>query len=499
MRVYPIGLDLRGRKCLVVGGGKVAERKVAALLEAGAGVWVVSPSLSAELALRQEQGDLHWNPREYAAGDLEGAFLAIAATSFDEVNARVFAEARQARVLVNVADDPEKCDFILPAMVRRGDLAIAVFTGGQSPALARKIREDLEATYGPEYGQFLEHLGEQRRRILAEVPDPERRRQIFEDLISRWRSHMSRIVKVGSRESALALEQTHWVIGQLSRLVPGCQFAVTKMVTKGDVILDVTLAKIGGKGLFVKEIEKALLDGKVDLAVHSLKDMPGELPPGLALGAITRREDPRDVLVSREGRKLDDLPSGAKVGTSSLRRGAQVKRYRPDLEIVPIRGNIGTRLRKLDQGDFDAIVMALAGLRRLGWADRITEIIPIEISLPAVGQGALGLEIREGDRETLDLVAVLNDRETSLATRAERAFLGRLEGSCQVPIGALGSLRGDKLHLDGMVADPDGSDLLRSSLEGAPDDPVAVGRALAERLLEMGAGEILERCRKAAE
>lgn len=499
MRVYPIGLDLRGRKCLVVGGGRVAERKVAALLEAGADVWVVSPSLSEELTLRQEKGDIRWTPREYAAGDVEGAFLAIAATGSGEANARVSSEARQAGVLVNVADDPEKCDFTLPAVVRRGELSIAVFTGGKSPALARKIREDLEAAYGPEYGEFLEFLGEQRRRILDEVPDPERRRQIFEDLINRWRPHMSTIVKVGSRESALALEQTHWAIGQLSRLVPGCQFEVTKMVTKGDVILDVTLAKIGGKGLFVKEIERALLDGKVDFAVHSLKDMPGQLPVGLKLGAITQREDPRDVLVARDGLKLDELPSGAKVGTSSLRRGAQIKRYRPDLEIVPIRGNVGTRLRKLDQGDFDAIVMALAGLRRLGWADRITEIIPTAISLPAVGQGALGIEVRESDGDTQELVALLNDWETSLAARAERAFLARLEGGCQVPIGALGSHRGGRLHLDGMVADPDGSNLLRSSLEGDPDNPEAVGRALGERLLEMGAGEILERCRKAAD
>jgi len=266
---------------------------------------------------------------------------------------------------------------------------------------------------------------------------------------------------------------------------------IRRIRTTGDVILDVPLAKVGGKGLFTKEIEEALLAGAADMAVHSMKDVPTDLPPGLEIAAITRREDPRDAFLSRRAARLADLPPGARVGTSSLRRQTQLLAIRPDLVVVPLRGNLDTRIRKLDEGLLDAIVLASAGLRRLGWADRITELVPTSVFLPAIGQGALGIEIRSDDAGTREAVAFLDDPATSAAVRAERAFLRRLEGGCQVPIGALGRVEGGRILLEGMVGRPDGSRIVRGSAEGPMEDPEGVGRRLAEDLLGRGADAIL--------
>lgn len=304
---------------------------------------------------------------------------------------------------------------------------------------------------------------------------------------------MARTVRVGTRGSALALWQTHWTIDRLKELEPDINFEVMRIKTQGDIILDVSLNKIGGKGLFTKEIENALFENQIDLAVHSLKDLPTELPEGLTIGAITERVDPRDALISKNGKGLADLPEGAKVGTSSLRRVSQLKNLRPDLECLTIRGNVDTRLRKLVETDLDAIVMAAAGLARLGFSDRIIEYLPVEVSLPAVGQGALGIEIRQGDAETASLVGRLNHRLTEAATTAERALLRRLGGGCQVPIGAHGSVKGARMTLLGLVASPEGDQIIRSSLEGPAERAQALGVELAEKLIEMGAGKILSR------
>lgn len=298
-------------------------------------------------------------------------------------------------------------------------------------------------------------------------------------------------VRVGSRGSALALEQTQQMIAQLQQVAPQAEFELVVIKTKGDIVLDVSLDKVGGKGLFTKEIEEALLRHEVDLAVHSLKDLPTQLPDGLTLGAVTKRVDPWDVLIAREGLGLDELPQGARVGTSSLRRAAQLRHYRPDLDVVSIRGNVDTRLRKLETEGLDAIVMAAAGLTRLGLAGHITQVIPPEIMLPAVGQGALGIEVRQDDVATRRLVAALHDRNADLATRAERALLARFGGGCQVPLGALGQVTGADLRLDAMVADPDGYQLLRASRKGPVTEAFQIGQALAEELLGMGAGAIL--------
>jgi hydroxymethylbilane synthase len=273
---------------------------------------------------------------------------------------------------------------------------------------------------------------------------------------------------------------------------PDLKVTLVKIKTTGDKIQDTPLAKIGGKGLFVKEIEEALLQKRADLAVHSIKDVPTEFPRGLHLSVVTKREDPRDVLISKDGKSLEDLPRGAKIGTSSLRRQAQLLHFRSDLEFIPLRGNLDTRLKKLKTMNLDAIVLALAGVKRLGFDAKITEIIPPEVSLPAIGQGALGIETRMADQEVESQIRFLNDRESSIAVSAERAFLGKLGGGCQVPIAAFARIVGITLQIDGLVGTIDGKRLVRHRVEGPVEKAESLGVELAEILLGEGAKEILD-------
>ncbi len=307
-------------------------------------------------------------------------------------------------------------------------------------------------------------------------------------------------VRLGSRGSPLALWQARHVRARLEQAHPGLTVHIQVLHTTGDRITDVPLARIGDKGLFTKELDQAILDGHVDLAVHSLKDVPTQVPDGLALAAITEREDPRDALLAASGRPptLAQLPAGATVGTSSLRRRAQLLHFRPDLEVHDVRGNLDTRLARLTEGRFDAILLALAGVRRLGHEERVTELLGPPDWLSAVGQGALGIVARAGDAATAALLAPLDHPATHAATAAERAFLRALEGGCQVPIGAVAHLEGDVVALDGFVASLDGARYLRSAARGPVADPVAVGRALAEELRAHGADEILRQVRRAA-
>ncbi len=305
------------------------------------------------------------------------------------------------------------------------------------------------------------------------------------------------VIRLGSRGSKLALWQAEFIRSEIEGRT-GRKVQIEKIRTTGDMILDVPLARVGGKGLFVKEIEEALLAGSIDLAVHSMKDVPTDLPDGLEIVAITRREDPRDAFLSVKYEKLEDLPRGAKVGTSSLRRQTQLLGLRPDLSVETLRGNLDTRIRKMEEGLFDAIILAAAGIRRLGWEAKITQYIPEEVSLPAIGQGALGIEIRSDDPDTREAVSFLNDRDTSLAVRAERGFLKRLEGGCQVPIASHGRTEGDAIFLRGMVGRPDGSEIVRGSERGGISDPEALGTVLAEQLLTRGAKEILDEVYRAA-
>ncbi|TEB16939.1 Porphobilinogen deaminase [Pelotomaculum sp. FP] len=307
---------------------------------------------------------------------------------------------------------------------------------------------------------------------------------------------MRREIVVGTRESRLALWQANWVVENLKEANPGYHFRIVGMRTQGDNILDVALAKIGDKGIFTKELELAMLGGDIDLAVHSMKDLPTELPEGLCVGAVCCREYPGDVLIAKYGKSLDALPRGALIGTSSLRRCAQLLGYRSDLKMVDLRGNINTRLRKLDEDGLDATVLAYAGVKRMGWENRITQMIPFDICLPAVGQGSIGVEVRRDSEEVLRLVSRIDDTESRCAIQAERALLKKLEGGCQVPVGALGTVDNSRLMLEGLVASLDGKQVVRSSMAGGMGEAEKLGERLAEKLLEMGAGDILQEMRQ---
>jgi len=297
---------------------------------------------------------------------------------------------------------------------------------------------------------------------------------------------------IGTRGSQLALWQAEWVQRQLKQIAPDLSVVLKRIQTSGDKIQDVPLAKVGGKGLFVKEIEEALLRKDIDLAVHSMKDLPAVLPAGLLIICVPEREDPRDALLAGDKKKLDALPLGARVGTSSLRRQAQLLHVRPDLQIKMLRGNVDTRLRKLQENHFDAIVLAASGLKRLGWDEHITECLPVDVSLPAIGQGALGIEGREDDGFVRVLLSRLEHQQTRVTVTAERALLKRLEGGCQVPIAGHAVLQGENLTLDGLVISLDGKRYVRYSLSGLMSEAESLGRKVAEGLLDRGAQPILQ-------
>lgn len=303
---------------------------------------------------------------------------------------------------------------------------------------------------------------------------------------------MMKTLKIATRQSPLALWQAEHIRARLEAMHADLTVELVTFVTQGDKILDTPLAKIGGKGLFVKELEAALMDGRADLAVHSMKDVPMALPEGLSLAVICEREDPLDAFVSNHYASFADLPQGAKVGTSSLRRKCQILKARPDLEIIDLRGNVGTRLSKLDDGQYDAIILASAGLKRLGLEQRIRHTIQPDLSLPAVGQGALGLECRSQDQAVLDLILPLMDADTNVCVRAERAFNAYLEGGCQVPIAGYATLQNGQLQIEGRVGSVDGQTILKAVQYGAPEQAEMLGEELAKALLAQGAGELLK-------
>jgi hydroxymethylbilane synthase len=303
---------------------------------------------------------------------------------------------------------------------------------------------------------------------------------------------MPKTIRIATRKSPLAMWQAEHVAAELKKAHPGLEVEILGMTTRGDKILDTPLAKVGGKGLFVKELEQGMLAGDADIAVHSMKDVPVELPDGLHLSVIMSREDPRDAFVSNNHNSIQDLPQGACVGTSSLRRQSQLAEQRPDLVIKSLRGNVNTRLRKLDDGEYDAIVLASAGLKRLGFDARITALLGPEQSLPAIGQGALGIECRVDDERVNRLIAPLHDIDTAYCVTAERAMNHRLNGGCQVPIAGYAMLESGKLWLRGLVGEPDGSKIIRGEVEGKVDEAESMGQGLAERLLEWGADSILQ-------
>lgn len=301
-----------------------------------------------------------------------------------------------------------------------------------------------------------------------------------------------KLIRIATRQSPLALWQAEYVADLLQKTFPGVMVELVKMVTRGDKILDAPLAKIGGKGLFVKELEQGMLDGSADIAVHSMKDVPVEFPEGLHLAAILTREDPTDAFVSKQYKSLSELPANARIGTSSLRRQCQLLARFPQAEILPLRGNVNTRLAKLDAGEYDAVILASAGLKRLGMAERIVEALAVDVSVPAIGQGAIGIECRVKDAEMNHMLQRLHHIETGICVHAERAMNARLNGGCQVPIAGFAQLRNGRLTMQGLVGSPDGREMFRAQREGDIEQAEAIGIAIAEELLAAGADKVLQ-------
>ena len=521
--MYPIALDLRGRTVVVVGGGRVAERKVRGLLPAGARIVVVAPSAAAELHEASARGELELRLRAFESSDLEGALLVFAATDDPNANGAVVNAARERRILVDDASGSAPSDFATATTHRSGPVTFAVDTGGLSPSFARRLRDELRERFDERYGRAAAALGRAREYVKAVVPATFRAevmgtlaRRSIDELAALTTATLENDVDAiyvalqggdpnavpaltpvvcATRASALAMWQTRHVMGTLAQA--GIVSTVLQISTTGDRVQDRPLAELGTDSIFVKELEIALRDRRADYAVHSCKDLPSELSPDMHLAAIGLRADPRDAFCSEHYASLDELPPGALVGTSSPRRRALLGALRPDLCFEPIRGNVDTRLRKLRDGEYDAIVLAVAGLERLGLRAKYTLALPVEVMLPAVGQGALAIETRAGDIELSTRIhSIFADPESEIAVRAERAFLRTLRGGCQAPVGAHAAFSLGRLVLNAAIAAPDGSRVIRGSarLEG---DRVSAAAAeseaerLALQLLAEGGAALL--------
>jgi len=501
-----------------VGGGGVAERKVRGLLAAHAEVVVIAPAVTEALAGMASGGTIVHRARPYEAGDLDGALLAFAATGDDATNAAVARDARARGLLVNDATAPERGDFATPAVHRAGELTVAVDSGGLAPSFARRVRDELAVAFDARYARAARTLGALRERTLAVVPAPLRAAVMrhfaerdVDDLaampagaveheVERAAETLAGVVPstagalaCATRASALAMVQAKAVMAALA--AAGHASTLLPVTTRGDAVQDRAIAAIGTDNVFVTELEVALRERRADYAVHSAKDLPSALADGMEIAAITAREDARDAFCSERFATFDALPSGARVGTSSPRRRAQLRAMRPDLVYDDVRGNVDTRLRKLRAGEYDALVLACAGLNRLG--ARATYTVPFEIDAvtPAAGQGALAIETLAGAACARAIAAALDDGPASLAVRAERGFLRTLRGGCSAPIGIHGTWSDGRLHLTGAIAAADGGRIVRASREDAvPAGDRAsaedAGIALAHDLLA-GGGSLL--------
>lgn len=517
--MYPVALSLGGRRVVVVGGGRTAERNVRTLLDAGAAVTVVSPALTPALAALAGDGRIAWTARRYAEGDLHGALLAFAATGDAAADAHVAAHARASGILVNAASGAAGGDFATPAVHRSGPLTVSVDSADHAPSFTERIRDELSLQFDARYGRAAATLAALRARTAAVVPLPLRaavmehfdRRDIDElaamrpsavehevervvDTLGGVVPAQTRPLVCATRGSLLAMTQTRAVMASLA--AAGVPSVVLEIVTRGDVVQDRAIAALGSENVFVTELELALRDGRADYAVHSCKDLPSTLPDDMALTAVSPREDARDAYCSERFASFAELPPGARVGTSSPRRRAQLRALRADLSYDDIRGNVDTRLRKLRSGEYDAVVLACAGLNRLRTGACYTVPFAIEALTPAVAQGALGIETRRDHPRAAELAAALEDAAAGIAVRAERAFLRALRGGCQVPAGAFAAWDGGELRLTAAIAAADGSQVVRGA-RSAPlrvDDIAAaeaLGTALAETLLAEGGAELL--------
>jgi hydroxymethylbilane synthase len=520
-RLYPISLDVAGRRVVVVGGGRVAERKVEGLLAAGAAVAVIAPEATAALQQLAAARRITLDVRGFEDGDVAGAILAFAATADETVNARVREAAQNAGVPLNDAQDGGRSDFTVPAVHRAGAVALAVDTAGLAPAFAKRVRDDLATVLDGRYARAAQTLGRMRAYALYVLAPTERAAVMArlasadldelatmspsaaEDAVDRASGALraadaansaARPLVCATRGSALAIWQARYAMTRLAER--GVASIILEVATMADRVQDRPLTALGDDGVFVKELELALREHRADYAVHSCKDLPSKLPGDMRIAAIGSREDPRDAFCSERFATFAELPAGAVVGTSSPRRIAQLRALRADLRYEPIRGNVDTRLRKLREGQYDAIVLAMAGLMRLGLQARHTLPFAAEDVLPAPGQGALAVECRAGDFELAEFLNVaLADPATERCVAAERAFLGTLLAGCEAPLGAFATqLSDERIGLAGLVASVDGSRVLRASRSGPAAtvlDAVAIGTALAEDLLADGAAALL--------
>ncbi|HEY8313427.1 MAG TPA: hydroxymethylbilane synthase [Candidatus Baltobacteraceae bacterium] len=516
---FPITLHPVGRRALVVGGGPVALRKATALAESGAVLRVVAPHALAELRdlLKRIGGETI--EREYGPEDLDGCLLAVAATGDERVNDRVVDDARARGVLACDAMHPARGDFTMQAVVRVGDLTFTIDTGTASPAFAKRLARELRERFGEGYGAAAKTLGRMRTYVkavlaaperagvlqtLAELPierlatmNPAQAEHEVEETIERLRghddAHATSAVVCASRASALAMTQAREVAARLA--ARGTATTILNITTTGDRVQDRALAAIGAESLFVKELENALRDGRADYAVHSCKDLPSSLPGDMRIVAISTREDPRDAFCSDRYETFAALPAGARVGTSSLRRRAQLAAVRSDLSYVDIRGNVDSRLRKLRDGEYDAIVLAMAGLNRLRLQARYTVPFAVDEIVPAVAQGALAVETRANDEPlAASLREAVNDSVAELAVTCERAALEALQGGCQAPIGIHAVYRNEDLVVRGVIASLDGSRIaagLLSAPVSTTDEARSLGLALARALRDGGGLDIL--------
>lgn len=467
---------------MVAGGGEAARKKAAALQAAGARVRIVAPKIAAPLRELAEEHGFELRERSYEKRDLDDAFLAIAATSDDAVNAAICADARNARVLVCDASAPERGDFATSATVQIGDLTFAVDTGGAAPAFAKRLAEELRAHFDESYAAALKTLEQLRAYAKAELPEKERAetlRDLAQLPIERLASMNVTAVTCATRASALAMIQARTVAALLARR--GIATTLLTVTTTGDRVRDRSIAEIGAESLFVKELEIALREGRAQYAVHSCKDLPSALPPDMRIAAISVREDPRDVFCSERFESFAALPAGSRIGTSSLRRRAQLLALRPDLQYADVRGNVDTRLRKLRGGEYDAIVLAAAGLQRLNASARFMRRFELSELVPAAGQGALAVEVRAGEALESEIRAAVNDEAAELAVLCERAALRELRGGCQAPIGIHARFEEGDLVAAGAVAEPDGSRVARAELH-RPVSTAAEAEALGTEL-----------------
>jgi hydroxymethylbilane synthase len=515
--VFPISLTLADRRVVVVGGGAVAERRTRALRDAGARVTVISPSLTRQLAQWAEAGDITWTARLFAFGDCSGALLAFAATDDAGINAAVVVDARKHGVLVNDTGEGAAGGVKTLPGAPSGKLTVTVDSGGLAPSFTARIRDELAVQFDSRYARAAATLGALRERVLAVVPIDRRAAVMrhfaerdIDDLASMPPGAVEHEVEravdtlggvrpselatlvCATRASALAMWQTRSVMAQLAG--GGIPSTVLSITTKGDTVQDRPLAAIGGNGVFVKELEAALRDGRADYAVHSCKDLESSLPADMVLAAIGKREDPRDAFCSEHYATFDALPAGARVGTSSPRRRALLRALRPDLTFHDIRGNVDTRLRKLRDGDYDAIVLAAAGLKRLDLSATYTVPFPLDVLVPAVAQGALAIEMRAGDERIPKLRPLLNDPQTEIAVFAERAFLRTLRGGCQAPVGAHATYDGEFLLIHAAIASADGSTVVRGNRRlttTSIGEMEAAAVSLAEQMLAEGGATLL--------